>query len=183
MLQRRVSANAVPQKRGTYWYRYMNNNQLHTVFISSLLSYHTSTCFGLISSPWSSIPARPVDSQLRSITSTIFHIQCGLGSRTIRFTNKFSEQKMSRMTNGFSDYEHASWQQWQAESISAGVSRWLTLTQYTYLLDFGLRTFRFTNGLQERIKFVNRGPTVYIHSTSWWWAADTPKTCRGVITE
>jgi hypothetical protein len=25
---------------------------------------------------------------------------------------------------------------------------------------FGLRTFRFTNGLQERIKFVNRGPTV-----------------------
>jgi hypothetical protein len=79
---------------------------------------------------------------------------------TIRFTNKFSEQKTSRMTNGFSDYEHASWQQRQAESISAGVSCWLTLAQYTSLLDLGLRTFRFTNGLQERIKFVNRGPTV-----------------------
>jgi hypothetical protein len=43
-------------------------------------------------------------------------------SRTIRFTNKFSEQKPSRMTNGVSDYKHASWQQRQAESISAGVS-------------------------------------------------------------
>jgi hypothetical protein len=32
-------------------------------------------------------------------------------SRTIRLTSKFSEQKTSRMTNGFSDYEHASWQQ------------------------------------------------------------------------
>jgi hypothetical protein len=81
-------------------------------------------------------------------------------SRTIRFTNKFSEQKTSRMTNGLSDYEHASWQKRQIESISAGVSCWLTLAQYTSLLDFGLRTFRFTNGLHERIKFVNRGPTV-----------------------
>jgi hypothetical protein len=79
-------------------------------------------------------------------------------SRTIRFTNKFSEQKTSRMTNGFSDYEYASWQQRQAESISGGVSCWLTLAQYTSLLDFGLRTFRFTNDFQERIKFVNRGP-------------------------
>jgi hypothetical protein len=42
-------------------------------------------------------------------------------SRTIRFTNKFSEQK------NVSDYEHASWQQRQAEGISAGVSCWLTL--------------------------------------------------------
>jgi hypothetical protein len=54
-------------------------------------------------------------------------------------------KKTSRMTNGFSDYEHASWQQRQAESIGAGVSRWLTLAQYTSLLDFGLRIFRFTN--------------------------------------
>jgi hypothetical protein len=30
--------------------------------------------------------------------------------------------KTSRMTNGVSDYEHASWQQRQAESICAGVS-------------------------------------------------------------
>jgi hypothetical protein len=66
------------------------------------------------------------------------------------------------MTNGLSDYEHANWQQRQAESISAGVSCWLTLARYISLLDFGLRTFRFTNGLQEQIKFVNRGPTVYV---------------------
>jgi hypothetical protein len=66
------------------------------------------------------------------------------------------------MTNCFSDYEHASWQQRQAESISAGVSCCLTLAQYTSLLDFGLRKFRFTNGLQERIKFVNRGATVLL---------------------
>jgi hypothetical protein len=79
------------------------------------------------------------------------------GSRT-----NFPSKKMSRMTNGFSDYEHASWQQRQAGSISAGVSCWLTSAQYTSLLDFGLRTFRFTNGLQERIKFVNLGPTVFI---------------------
>jgi hypothetical protein len=82
-------------------------------------------------------------------------------SRTIRFTNKFSEQKPPRMTNGVSDYEHASWQEQQAESIGAGVSCRLTLAQYTSLLDFGLRTFRFRNGLQERIKFVYRGSTVY----------------------
>jgi hypothetical protein len=30
--------------------------------------------------------------------------------------------KTSRITNGVSDYEHASWQQRQAESIGAGVS-------------------------------------------------------------
>jgi hypothetical protein len=29
----------------------MNNNQLDALFIFSLLSYHTSTCFGRISSP------------------------------------------------------------------------------------------------------------------------------------
>jgi hypothetical protein len=27
---------------------------------------------------------------------------------------------------------------------------------------FGLQTFRFTNGLQERIKFVKQGSTVYV---------------------
>jgi hypothetical protein len=43
-------------------------------------------------------------------------------SRTIRFTNKFSEQNTSRMTNGVSDYEHASWQQRQPENIGAEVS-------------------------------------------------------------
>jgi hypothetical protein len=44
-----------------------------------------------------------------------------------RFTNasvheQIFRSKMSRMTNGVSDYEHASWQQRQAESIGAGVS-------------------------------------------------------------
>jgi hypothetical protein len=47
--------------------------------------------------------------------------------------------KTSRMTNGVSDYEHASWQQRQAESIGAGMS-------VAGLLSFGLRIFRFTNG-------------------------------------
>jgi hypothetical protein len=32
------------------------------------------------------------------------------------------QAKKSRMTNVVSDYEHASWLQWQAESIGAGVS-------------------------------------------------------------
>jgi hypothetical protein len=67
-----------------------------------------------------------------------------------RFTNvpvheQIFRAKTSRMTNGVSDYEHVSLQQRQAESISAGVSCWLTMAQYTSLLDFGLRTFRFTN--------------------------------------
>jgi hypothetical protein len=43
-------------------------------------------------------------------------------TRTIRFVNKLSEQKTSRMTNGVSDYEHASWQLRQAESIGVGAS-------------------------------------------------------------
>jgi hypothetical protein len=44
-----------------------------------------------------------------------------------RFTNAPAHEqifpaKTPRMTNGVSDYEHASWQQRQAESIGAGVS-------------------------------------------------------------
>jgi hypothetical protein len=97
----------------------------------------------------------------RHTARTNCHIQC-----TLFTNNSVQEQifraKTSRMTNGFLDYEHTSWQQRQAESISAGVSCCLTLAQYTSLLDFGLRKFRFTNGLQERIKFVNRGSTVYL---------------------
>jgi hypothetical protein len=55
-------------------------------------------------------------------------------SRTIRFTNKFSEKK-SRMTNGVSDYEHASWQQRQTECVSC----WLTNLVSVYE-HFGSRT-------------------------------------------
>jgi hypothetical protein len=67
-------------------------------------------------------------------------------SRTIRFTNKFSEQKTSRMTNGVSDYEHASWQQRLATSIQyqcGSVSCWLTLAQYTSLLEFIVPSLEF----------------------------------------
>jgi hypothetical protein len=51
-------------------------------------------------------------------------VHCNLGSRTPLFTNNsvhepFFRAKTSRMANGVSDYEHASW---QAESIGAGVS-------------------------------------------------------------
>jgi hypothetical protein len=71
---------------------YMNNNQLTALLMFSLLSYHTSICFGRISSPssggrthicgkWYLLhfwvgchSARPNDSQLRSIRSTICHI-------------------------------------------------------------------------------------------------------------
>jgi hypothetical protein len=67
---------------------YMNNNQHDALFIFSLLSYHTSTCFGRISSPSSGVEyiyvtigacytselTRPDDSQRRSITSTNCHI-------------------------------------------------------------------------------------------------------------
>jgi hypothetical protein len=54
-------------------------------------------------------------------------IQWNLGSRTPLFTNNSVHEqifraKKSRMTNGVSDYEHASRQQRQAESIGAGVS-------------------------------------------------------------
>jgi hypothetical protein len=47
------------------------------------------------------------------------------------------------MTNSFSDYEHGSWQQQQAESISAGVSCWLTLAQHTSLLEFTAPSLEF----------------------------------------
>jgi hypothetical protein len=73
----------------------MNNNQLDALFIFSLLSYHTSTCFGRINSPssggrmyiyiyiygkwyllyfWIGCQRTWVDSQLNSITSTIYHL-------------------------------------------------------------------------------------------------------------
>jgi hypothetical protein len=68
-------------------------------------------------------------------------------------TNFPSKERLGLRTRNLATA--ASW-----EYRRGSVSCWLTLAQYTSLLDFGLRTFRFTNGLQERIKFVNRGPTV-----------------------
>jgi hypothetical protein len=68
------------------------------------------------------------------------------GTLEPRFTNKFSEQKTSRMTNGVSDYEHASWQQRLATSWeyrSGSVSYWLTLAQYTSLLEFTVPSLEF----------------------------------------
>jgi hypothetical protein len=79
-----------------HWMDYMNDNQHDALFIFNLLSYYTSTCFGHISSPslggriiyvsngivdcqwawpeWNGIPAKPADSQLYSIGSTVCHI-------------------------------------------------------------------------------------------------------------
>jgi hypothetical protein len=82
--------------------QHMKHNQHDALFILSLLSCHTSTSFGRISSPssegrciyvatgtcytvqltvsrpgWNgthSIPATPIESQLRRITNTICHI-------------------------------------------------------------------------------------------------------------
>jgi hypothetical protein len=66
---------------------------------------------GKISNPDSTVGSR--------FTNAPVHEQ--FGSRT-----NFPSKKTYRMTNGFSDCEHANWQQRQAESISAGVSCWLT---------------------------------------------------------
>jgi hypothetical protein len=69
-----------------------------------------------------------------------------LSSRKNRFTNKFSEQKPSRMTNGVSSNEHASQQQrlstsweYRRESVSCCV----TFAQYTSLLEFALLSLEF----------------------------------------
>jgi hypothetical protein len=44
----------------------------------------------------------------------------------------------------------------------SGVQEWINPFYIVYYgkNSFGLRTLRVTNGLQERIKFVNRGSTV-----------------------
>jgi hypothetical protein len=83
-------------------------------------------------------------------------------SRTIRFTNKFSEQTPSRMTNGVSDYEHASWQQrlatsWEYRRVS--VSCWLTLAQYTSLLEFAVPSLEF-----HCVFFLN----ILLNKTPWY---------------
>jgi hypothetical protein len=72
------------------------------------------------------------------LTNAPVHEQ--FGSRT-NFPNK-----TSRMTNGVSDYEHASWQQRLATSWEyrrGSVSCWLTLAQYTSLLEFAVPSFEF----------------------------------------
>jgi hypothetical protein len=72
-------------------------------------------------------------------------VQWNLGSRTPRSRTNFSSQK-SRMTNCVSDYEHASWQQRLATSIEyrrGSVSCWLTLAQYTSLLEFAVPSLEF----------------------------------------
>jgi hypothetical protein len=117
------------------------------------------------------------------------------------FTNKFSEQKTSRVTNGVSSNEHASRQQrlatsweyrrsthpfsnslefhcvfwffnvllnkksWDQRRINKQSSGVQERINPFYIVSYGknsfcLRTFRGTNGPQERIKFANRGSTV-----------------------
>jgi hypothetical protein len=80
-------------------------------------------------------------------------------------TNFPKKKKPSRVTNGVSSNEHASRQQqlatsckYRQESVSCCVIRSVHSTQNS----FSLQTFRVTNGLQERIKFVNQGSTVQI---------------------
>jgi hypothetical protein len=78
-----------------------------------------------------------------------------IGSRT-----NFPEKKLlgwrtvSRVTNTQAD--NNGWR--QAGSIGGRASVAVKLSLSTH--GFDLRTFRVTNGLQERIKFVNRGSTV-----------------------
>jgi hypothetical protein len=98
------------------------------------------------------------------------HLLVNFGSVYIpalfRFTNYSVHEQIFRAKNitdderclGLRTRKLATAAIWEYQRGS--VSCWLTLAQYTSLLDFGLRTFRFTNGLQERIKFVNRGSTV-----------------------
>jgi hypothetical protein len=82
-----------------------------------------------------------------------FDIQWNLGSRT-----NFSSKKRLGW-----------WTACQIMNTQAGNSGKLRVSArdcqlLVNQLSFGLQTFQFTNGLQERIKFVNRGPTVYKRS-------------------
>jgi hypothetical protein len=89
---------------------------LFVVMMSIMLIKMTDDCNLLL--------GRGLVAELKYSGTSVHERPC---SRTIRFTNKFSEQKISRMTNGVSDYEHASCQQRQAASIFRGsVSCWLT---------------------------------------------------------
>jgi len=51
-------------------------------------------------------------------------VQERLGSRTIRFTNKFSEHKASRMTYCVSSYEHAN-----RQNVDKNKSHWTTFSE------------------------------------------------------
>jgi hypothetical protein len=95
-------------------------------------------------------------------TCSSFYIQWGLGSRTPLFTYNSVHEQIFRMTNGFSDYEHASWQQRQAESISARVSCWLTLVQYTSLLDFGFQHFGSRTASRNGLSSWTEAPLYYV---------------------
>jgi hypothetical protein len=61
---------------------------------------------------------------------------------------------MSRVTN--TQAGNNGWRQAGSSGGRESVAVELSLSTHS----FGLRTFRVTNGLQERIKFVNRGSTV-----------------------
>jgi hypothetical protein len=69
-----------------------------------------------------------------------------LSSRTNQFTNKYSEQKTSRVTNGVSSNKHASRQQRLATSWEyrqESVSCCIIFTQYTSLLEFTVPSLEF----------------------------------------
>jgi hypothetical protein len=113
-----------------------------------------------------------------------------LSSQTNWFTNKFSEKMNSVLSNDHASQQQRLATSW--EYRWASVSCCVTFAQYTSLLEFAmpslefhcvlwffyillnktpwdqrsfsLWTFRVMNGLQEWIKFVNRGSTVF----SFW---------------
>jgi len=58
----------------------------------------------------------------RKVSQTSVHER--LGSRTIRFTNKFSEHKASRMTYCVSSYEHSS-----RQNVDKNKSQWTTFSE------------------------------------------------------
>jgi hypothetical protein len=74
-------------------------------------------------------------------------MQWKFGSPMPLITNKFSEQKMSQVTNGVSSNEHASQQQrlatsWEYGRESASNFR-VTFAQYTSLLEFAMPSLEF----------------------------------------
>jgi hypothetical protein len=127
------------------------------------------------------------------ITNNSVHEHIFRRKKTSRVTNCVSSNKHARRQNRLP----TSWE-YRRESVSCCV----TFAQYTFLLEFavpslefhcvvffknillnktpwdqrsfGLRTFRVTNGLQELIKFVNRGSTVFSFQTCRWFVLIKP---------
>jgi hypothetical protein len=66
---------------------YVYNNQLYALFIFSLLSYHTSTCFGRISSPSSGGRMYVVHGTCYTSELTVSELRWNAIPETDSFTN------------------------------------------------------------------------------------------------